>query len=491
MSVAVPAASGTGDRRSPVLERVVCAAAFLLVFFMVYAPTWLTLVKMGLLAVCLLAAAAVIAQHRDCWRVDRRLLLAMTATVLLGAGYVVYGLAMGNPGAAPGARVHVAWLLVFTVLVLGVRTERGVRTVLRAVVTAVLVSAVYGLAYCLAAAGLLPEAITRLPLYPNPIYMQVPGQPLPAASFLFLGSYLFGLPICAVLAVFPSPRSRRWIPAPLVWSALLLAMLVIILSGRRAAILAVLLTPAVALVVNRLVSGRWLGGHRLWPVVARGAAVAVAVAVLVGAYSASRPLQHAATHIVGGERTFLIERGDMDDAAAWAAAAQMWSDFAAGFDVGSSGDAATRVEQAHVLLDRFADRPVFGWGLGATTPGYVRSDSQPWAFELTYVSWLMQFGLVGTLAYAVAFAGIVVAAARAGRRRPELAAVLVALTTGMIIFLIGNATNPYLGKFDGLLPVFLPLLVAHVAAHRAPSSPPGSPADRGLLVRPAVEGRLT
>ncbi|SFG04030.1 O-antigen ligase like membrane protein [Lachnospiraceae bacterium C7] len=56
----------------------------------------------------------------------------------------------------------------------------------------------------------------------------------------------------------------------------------------------------------------------------------------------------------------------------------------------------TRVEQFTHLYDGFVSAPFIGHGLGSFVSDYIRSESNPHSYELEYLSYLYQLGVVGT-----------------------------------------------------------------------------------------------
>ena len=68
------------------------------------------------------------------------------------------------------------------------------------------------------------------------------------------------------------------------------------------------------------------------------------------------------------------------------------------FDFEKNEDNIERMLQVSGLLNGFYSSPLFGAGAGAVSD-YVRSESQPWAYELFYLSFIFQYGIIGSLIY--------------------------------------------------------------------------------------------
>ena len=118
------------------------------------------------------------------------------------------------------------------------------------------------------------------------------------------------------------------------------------------------------------------------------------------------------------------------------------------------GLANVREIQAKYMMEAFVNHPVFGNGAGAVLSGIQRSETSPWAYELSYHVVLFQSGTVGALFFFSALALIVRNIMRTTRiSRPVGMSLLIAF----ISILIANATNPYFSSsFDFMIFIFLP-----------------------------------
>lgn len=134
--------------------------------------------------------------------------------------------------------------------------------------------------------------------------------------------------------------------------------------------------------------------------------------------------------------------------------ALVWVSVVAGLFEGPFGDASTtkRVQQAPELLDGFSENPVFGSGLGGTlSSDFVRSEDNPWSFELTYLQILFQMGLVGLITL-VTVLGYVLSRGLANLRviYPTSWMSLAGISA-VVGVLAASATNPYLFSSFGML----------------------------------------
>jgi hypothetical protein len=132
-------------------------------------------------------------------------------------------------------------------------------------------------------------------------------------------------------------------------------------------------------------------------------------------------------------------------------------EFITGFQFSSDPVAITRASQFQRLTEAWLEAPLLGKGFGATIPEFVRSEEMPWAFELSYMALLFNAGLVGALAYALGIMSIFGVGLYIVRFGGSLGRLLLPVLLGSGSFLIANATNTYLLKFDYEWVIFLPL----------------------------------
>lgn len=128
-------------------------------------------------------------------------------------------------------------------------------------------------------------------------------------------------------------------------------------------------------------------------------------------------------------------------------------------DFTSDASNRERLNQFYALLNGFYDNPLFGAGAGAAA-NYSRSDTQPWAYELTYLALLFQYGIFGFLIYFIGVCYLLFKLIM-GVRNLGFASLEYSYLVGFVSFLLANATNPYLGKFDSMWVLFLALAIVN------------------------------
>lgn len=134
--------------------------------------------------------------------------------------------------------------------------------------------------------------------------------------------------------------------------------------------------------------------------------------------------------------------------------------FLDGFDFEEGDSSSERTLQYDSLINGWANANVlFGVGNGGATE-LVRSNEFPWAYELTYVYLLFSTGIVGVLFYFSWFFWGLLRVKTALSKNLNIAIYTAPLITGVFGMGLGAASNPYFGKFDYLWVVMLPHLIA-------------------------------
>ena len=347
----------------------------------------------------------------------------------VGSFYVFYGVLRGNPGALESAKVFVLYPIFYMFLISGIRTPGVLKWIHRVLVAAAIFVAVYSFSYIFHSLGFWPDTLyfqlnqgQAIGFYHG--YMEFRLYAI--SSLLFLAPYLLTL---VIQGHFKEIGLRRgW-----VWLAFLLVVSISFLTGRRALIFIVILSPILVLIFSHFFPHQqkaWLR-HR-W------------IAVLLG------------TVLLGTIAIFgivLFSHWNIQD---------FWHMLLEGFDFKHAPSAHARAVQFFGLLQGWSKHPLLGTGLGAGLKGIVRSKKMPWAFELGYVAFLYHVGLIGVILYGTGIGWIYWNALRIFRLTSSLSWHMLPILVGTTSSLIGNATNPYLEKFAYLWVIFLPIAVINL-----------------------------
>lgn len=396
----------------------------LLFFMMIFVPTKYQMAKAILLGITLVFIFGNILINKGKIRLHRTILLWMLFYIILGLFWILLGVINNTPGALRVSTIYVLWPLIFTVLISGVSTEKMRSKIIRVLITSLVIIGFYDLSYILYAYGWLPKFL-YIPIDQG----QVVGFYSGFVEFRLynISSLLFLVPFCiAALVVWTDnsnmPISRKWI-----WISFMLGMLLVFLSGRRALLGVVAISPFITLIFKYFLPRKnsKLNRKKL-------------IRTFVGIILILFGLYIYLYFFYGFNLQALTKM------------------FLEGFNFQYSGGAIARKTQFFALLEGWSKYPLFGAGHGAGV-SYLRSTKQPWAYELFYLALLYQTGLIGFLAYSSGIIWMFWKGIRMIRSGHLLGIQILPVLVGTACFLIGNATNPYLGKFDYMWVIFLPL----------------------------------
>jgi len=336
--------------------------------------------------------------------------------------FMLLGVMNGNPGAMKVGTVYFLWPILFTFVISGVTNKKTIRTLVLLMVFATALIGLYTLDYIAYMLGWIPEWL----------YIELnAGQDIgihagyTEFNLFSIASIVYLTPFSIAALLFWSkdsaaPLTRLWL-----LPAFALGLVAVLLSGRRALLLVVALSPLIAIVLNTLSSKD--GRFPIRPL----------LAFLVGAFGIYKVLEYT----YGINADSILEM------------------FFRGFDFSGDVSALARQEQFFALLEGWYNSPLIGSGHGAVASGSIRSDEMPWAYELSYLALLFHTGILGFTLYASGIVWIYFQGIAAARSSPFMKALLVPVLTGTTCFLIANGTNPYLAKFDYIWVIFLPVAI--------------------------------
>lgn len=196
--------------------------------------------------------------------------------------------------------------------------------------------------------------------------------------------------------------------------ALVLSLILVAVSGRRALWIVVALTPCAILLLSGLTGSYSLmkaGGRRLLLVCAAAGVLGLGALLIL-----------PESRLDVGAINRLKEAFSSDD---------------------------LRTIQKPYLIDGFMKSPVLGSGFGGYA-GYLRSDERPWMYELTYYQMLFNLGMVGVTVLSVLFSVYFVTVVRLLRQFKGGSAIPFALLIAFCSLVVGAYSNPYFGGFDSL-----------------------------------------
>ncbi|MDX2207518.1 MAG: hypothetical protein SFU57_07730 [Gemmatimonadales bacterium] len=342
-----------------------------------------------------------------------------------------------NQGVFDAARLYVVWSAAFVLLYSLLRTGQTLALMHRAFVLSGLLIPLLnfaGIADAYFGLNLIPFSLrTALELnvgiYDG--YIQISSQNI--GSMFLIAPYL----VTSVLRTEPAaglPRLTRL--------SLLLSVILVAASGRRALWLVFAITPVV-IITLALVTRHFAHFSR------RGRILLIAwtsTAVTAVGVVAVQP-ERSETSVVGRIQEAFSAQDE-------------------------------RSLQKPYLIGGFKEAPFLGSGFGAYA-GYSRSEQRPWTYELTYHKLLFNLGFIGTAILATLVFSYLCLVITTLREHQARSAIPFGLVVAFLSLLLGAYSNPYFGSFDflffvGLLPYLstfqkgfgIPAAAIDAAAHQ-------------------------
>jgi len=424
----------------PVTRHIfIVSLASLLLFLMIAYPMVYSVlyVKATLFGVLLLIAIIRVMQLHSI-RVSPRIFFWSYFLCLMAAGYFIEGATQNIDYAYREGRVYFLWPMIYALLLVLISTAGDLRFIFKIVIFSSIYIGAYGLLYTLQTVGLIPqlEVINLLAL--NDVqavgvhgnYMQVLISGLNSLPFLF--------PFVVTL-IYVSYKSSIWnIGRVWLWLSLGLQLALILVSGRRALWVLIVITPIIlyfATIIARQWSRKLIGYCVVVLLVVAGIGVGISTIKWGFRYN----------------NVFTILMNT--------------------FKFTGTNDASNliRAAQFDALIHGWSSAPIFGHGFGTFPSSYIRAPDMPWSYELYYMALLFHIGIVGILIYGVAILWLLRKAIHIARIDSISAWFALPAIMGLIGMLIATATNPYLDRFDGMWTVFILIAVINVFWMYGPS----------------------
>ncbi|MBD3343557.1 MAG: hypothetical protein GF401_00670 [Chitinivibrionales bacterium] len=399
---------------------------YLLFFLMLFVPANYQMIKLFLLITVLVIVSFRLLRDFK-FHLHPVVLLWTIFYICLGASWIFTGYRNAAPGAIPVATVYLLWPAVFCFFIAGGIDEKIFISLSRIMLTTTVIISLYGFSYILHSVGWLPDYL-YLPINQHQRIGFAEGTI--EADLYSLDSLLFLVPFSlSMLMSWPkdhSPPVSRWF----LWFVNIVGIAMVLLSGRRALILVVAVSPLMTFTLQWFLAD---SVRRRSLVLPMKIGVPLSLLFVATIYYLQKTMGFS-----------------------------MWSTaemIGQGFHFDSYLPAMIRKNQFAALLKCWSESPWFGKGLGATCTEFMRSRDLPWAYELTYLALLYHTGIFGFLAYASGIIWIFVKGVQIIRSDAFLGLMILPVLIGLGAFLIGNASNPYLTKFDSVWTVFLPIAI--------------------------------
>jgi hypothetical protein len=369
-----------------------------------------------------------------------------------------------NPGVVNGVLVYLAAPLLFWTIVAGC-DERTVKALFAVLAVGTSVVATTILLYLWGEQGFIPQVIPQVLLDQTGAGVRI-DEASTGVRFYGLSTLVAAGPFWVAALLI---RGRDLIPGRgwCVYAAGSCAVAALV-ADRQALVVVMLLSPAVLVVVSRVIGGPAATRRPQRP---RGrnelATTAFALVIMFGVVGAVAPtalsITPVSTALTTLTQTFLDPGTDLTDV---------------------REGVAIRRYLASRMLDGWSESPVFGRGFGATIQGVVRNPERPSGYELQYHMLLLNTGIVGVLLLGLILLLTIGTLRAAVRRCPRLTGALAAALVGSASMLVANASNPYLQAPGHMWSIYLPILVANVML--VEGNRRGFPARNLLGGRPAA-----
>ena len=443
--VSVASCDSFGEGRLGLLVKLPGYALFLMMLCLL---TTYPQVKLPLLiitiGICLVAA-----NQRKGFGLHHSVVSAIQVIVWTGFAFSLLGAFYDTVGWWRCSTVYVFWPIVYAVILGGGLRNDILRDIVRLLAIALIFVAGYSIIHVLHGLG----------YYPSQLYFEIAeeqqeigaGQGYVRYNLCSISSIVFLVPFAiSALIAWPADRKNP-VGRVLLLSGTVLGLAAAVLTGRRALWLVIAASPLITWGVMWFLPGASIS-RKMGKLI-------LLVAVFAFCLAASLyPLMTYMDVTSDG-----LWDGRMRDVVA--------------ITTGESDD--LRVDQFWGLLEGWAEKPLLGHGLGAQIGTMIRDDERPWSYELSYLTLLAQTGLIGFAVYALFVRWIYKMGIAVIRSGGEMGRLMLPVLVALTCFLIANATNPYLAKFDGLWVLFLPLGIINDwlldrqqdRAHRRPVSP--------------------
>lgn len=395
---------------------------YTLFFIMLFVPTAYQSIKAVLLFIVLFIIIISFFRKQKP-RLHISVLSWTLVVTITGAFFLFIGSLNGTAGALRVTTVYFIWPWVYTLFIAGISRPHLIDGLIKVLLFSAIAVEIYILTYIFYSFNLLPSF-----LYVELDLRQAIGfhNGYIEYSIDSLSLLVFFLPFALAGILVWTKNSNLPISRSLLWIEFIIGILLALLSGRRALWLSLAFSGLISIPFSQLLPQVKTNSKR------RLFIIALAITLF-------------SVYIFN----YLKSSFDLDISA-------MVEYFTAGFDSSRDESTAIRENQFYALVEGWLNSPFFGAGHGAEA-SVIRSAEQPWSYELSYIALLYHTGLIGILIYAGSIAWIYWMGIKVIRSGDRLGLYMFPVLVGTSSFLLANATNPYLTKYDYMWVIFLPL----------------------------------
>lgn len=355
-------------------------------------------------------------------KINKSLLFVFIIFIVANIFFLLLGIINNNIGVWKTLPVNLIWHILYFIILLDSRFYIEIKEMDFILKTSFLIISLYIILFYL-------NFLLEIPEFLSLNFVKIafdPGNPvatanqidMPAATCLF---FLVPFFIARVLV------SREKKLADILY--LILGLAISLATGRRALLLLIFVSPVVILILALVLPCRKRS------VINR---VLKRISIIV---------------LMGSIVVFILEKYDFIDVSFLIKKTVTYFIPA---ESGLEAGAIIRDAQRSALLEKWKDRPIFGHGYGSVAEGYIRNHRIPWAYELSYVSKLMNIGIIGLSIY-LFYIGIILLNLASYSKSNYV--FYLSSITGFITILIANSTNPYLDSFEYMWMIYFQVLL--------------------------------
>jgi hypothetical protein len=401
-----------------------------LFFIMMFAPQSWQLIKIPLvvLSVILLLVHNIISINR---KRNVTVLLWFSAMLIYGSIWSFIGAVKGNLGAADFFKLNVIWCLLYFGYVLYIDSFDKFYLLIRTMVWATIAISLYNI-------SILLNVISPVPNLNS--YLMLDGElsseigihsGFIQLSSINIGSLCFLTPFVLVLLITNAGKIIGTSNLTLTLSVVL-SIITVLISGRRALLLEMLVTPILAYLLNIFS----VGASK--KIINRNIFVFYSILVLIMMISGFFLVKNVGWSIASFNDRLAksVESGDV------------------------------RREQAVALFNGFTENPIIGVGFGEGVDEVIRSEERPWTYELSYSVILYTTGIIGSSIYLCCLLTVFYKLLRSLKSLKQYNQITIPILVAFSCFLIANGTNPYLGSYDFMWMLYLPMAYINSITNR-------------------------
>jgi len=356
--------------------------------------------------------------------------------ILLGSIFGIYGYLRENVGVIPITKEVVLYVILYMILIRGIVDYASVKYMHKTLVISIVLLSLYIITSILNAYGIWPDW-----LYYN-LQTETSNEDISVDTLHFYGristsfdsfpSLLFLQPYLFTYLVSSSQKKSK----PM-WALFVILTIIMIFVGRRILLITAIFAPIIIILTLNGIRTEDSRKVRNWK------------SLIFFSFLAMFGLAFILIQISGISVQATIE------------------DFLYSFQpiqVNASGNYVSnpRLDTIYHLFNGWKESPLIGFGSGATHPNYYRNKYEPWNYEVLYMQFLYSWGILGCTLYGMGILFITNKLLLIYKECSSYSSFAISALFGMLAFLVGSFTNPYLLKFDMLYTIFLPIAIINV-----------------------------